>query len=315
MPTNSRFSLWCGAAGLVMLGLLGGLLWADIINTQTQSLDKTSTKPKPVTIVAAGDISCSPETPQKTFACRSDATADLISSLNPDAVLALGDIQYQNGELASFQAAYDKTWGVFKDKTYPVPGNHEYQTAGASGYYDYFGERAGERGKGYYSFKMGDWLVLALNSEIDVSAGGTQYAWLEQELKDNKSTCTLAYWHKPRFSTGGHSSDATYDAFWRLLYSHNADIILAGHSHGYERYVPQNPDGQPDPDKGIVQIVSGMGGSNSQKMTEPLSTLATRQNHAFGILKLDLFSKAANYEFVPIPGQQAFSDSGSIRCH
>src|SRR5688572_28158066 len=138
MPANSKFSLWCGASGLVLLGLLSGLLWANAVNTQPRSIYKTSTKPKPVTIVAAGDISCAPGTSQKTFACQSDASANLITSLNPDAVLALGDIQYQNGELASFQAAYDKTWGAFKDKTYPVPGNHEYQTADAAGYYDYF---------------------------------------------------------------------------------------------------------------------------------------------------------------------------------
>ena len=134
-------------------------------------------------------------------------------------------------------------------------------------------------------------------------------------LKDKKNTCTLAFWHKPRFSTGGHSDDVAYDALWRLLYSYDAELILNGHSHGYERYVPQNPDGASDPDKGIVEIVSGLGGRSSHRMKDPVKTLATRQSHAFGVLKLDLFPKAAHYEFVPIPGEQTFMDSGTITCH
>ena len=315
MPAKSKFSLWCVAAALLLLGLLGGLLLAGKLDTKPQSFTKTSSKPKSVTIVATGDISCAPDMPKSTFDCRSDDTATLITSLNPQAVLITGDIQYQKGTLEAFQAAYDKTWGVFKDKSYPVPGNHEYETEGAAGYYDYFGERAGERGKGYYSFNIGDWLVLALNSEIDVSAGSPQYAWAEQQLKDKKNTCTLAFWHKPRFSTGGHSDDVAYDALWRLLYSYDAELILNGHSHGYERYVPQNPDGASDPDKGIVEIVSGLGGRSSHRMKDPVKTLATRQSHAFGVLKLDLFPKAAHYEFVPIPGEQTFMDSGTITCH
>lgn len=315
MHAKPTVSLWLAVIGLLSAGLLGGILWAERIGINDQPVPQSNAEPKPVTVVAAGDISCAPETPTKTLACQSDATAKLIGSINPEAVLALGDIQYQNGELANFQAAYDKTWGVFKDKTYPVPGNHEYQTAGAAGYYDYFGERAHERDKGYYSFKLGDWLLLALNSEIDVSAGSPQYAWLEQELKNSKSACTLAYWHKPRFSTGGHPDDPTYDAFWRLLYEHGADLVLNGHSHAYERYVPQNPDGAADPEKGIVQIVSGMGGANSQKLAVPAAALATRQNHAFGVTKLDLFPKSARYQFVPIPGTQTFTDSGIISCH
>lgn len=301
--------------GLLLIGLTGGLFWANTI-TKTRAPESTSTTPtNPKTIVVAGDIACETGRVKSALECRHGDTAELAASLNPDAVLTVGDNQYPKGELKFYQESYDETWGKLKSITYPTPGNHEYYTADASGYYDYFGDRAGERGKGYYSYKIGDWLMLALNSEIDVSAGSPQLAWLEQELKSNKNTCSLAYWHKSRFSTSEHGDNPQYDALWKLLYANNVDVVANGHSHGYERFIPLNPDGNPDTNKGIVQFVSGMGGNFPQGLKSATSNLATRQNHAFGVLKLTLYPKSAHYEFVPIPSQQTFSDSGIVACH
>ena len=305
--------LGLAGAGLLFAGLLAGILWPT---GQPISPPAQQTRPAPPkTLVVAGDISCEQGSPKTTYNCRSDDTAALVTSIKPDAVLTVGDNQYPKGELVSYQQAYDKTWGAFKDSTYPTPGNHEYGTPEASGYFDYFGARAGEPGKGYYSYKIGDWLFVALNSEIAVSSGSEQLTWLEQELKNNPSTCTLAYWHKPRFSTGGHASDPTYDALWRVLYAQGVDIVVNGHSHNYERYLPQNPDGVYDPEKGITEFVSGMGGYGLEGLSTPLSNLVTRQNHAFGVLKLSLYPKSAHYQFVPIPGQQTFTDTGTVACH
>jgi hypothetical protein len=315
MQTRAKMLLWLGATGLLLLGVLAGLLLATIMHNPAQPQPTAAVKSIPKTIVIAGDIACAPGLPTTDFACRASDTAKLVTVLKPDAVLTAGDNQYPNGALSDLQANYDKTWGVFKDKTYPTPGNHDYGTTNASGYFDYFGSRAGEKGKGYYTYKIGDWQLFALNSEIDISKGSPQLIWLEQALDANKSTCSLAYWHKPRFSSGWHPSDSAYDAVWRLLYDHRVDVVVNGHSHAYERFLPQNPDGVYDHANGITQFVSGMGGKDSEKLDAPLPNLATRQNHAFGVLKLTLYPKYATYEFVPIPGQQTFVDSGVVSCH
>lgn len=299
---------------LVLAGLLGGLLWAHSLKPQSIS---TTQKPSisAKTVVVAGDIACEAGDLKTIFTCRQEDTANLIQSLKPDAVLTAGDNQYPKGSLASFQGSYDKSWGKFKDITYPTPGNHEYATAAAAGYFDYFGERAGERGKGYYAFSVGDWRLIALNSEIDVRAESEQLAWLKKELAGNKAACTLTYWHKPRFSTGSHAGDPAMGALWQVLYEHNVDIVVNGHSHDYERFIPQNPNGQHDAERGIVQFVSGMGGRVPSPMGETAPTLATRQNHAFGVLKLTLYPKSAAYEFVPISSLQMYADNGTIACH
>lgn len=301
-----------GLTGLSLIWLaLGVLLWTT--KTAAPQLEK-STAATQKTVVIAGDIACAPGRVKTEVSCRHDETASLITRLNPDAVLLAGDNQYPDGALEAYLASYDKTWGAFKDITYPVPGNHEYQTPNAAGYFDYFEKRAGERGKGYYSFKLGDWRFLALNSEIDVSADSAQLTWLKQELETNKQYCTLAYWHKPRFSAGGHDDDTAFDPLWRLLYQHGTDVIVNGHSHNYERFVQQNPDGRSDPKRGIVEFVSGMGGSHSQPLYTAPSTLAARQNHSFGVLRLTLFAKTVRYEFVPVD-TQAYSDTGILQCH
>lgn len=315
MQAKPRLILPLAAAAILLLGLLGGLWWAAGISqtppAQSDNVHKAAAK----TIVIAGDIACEPAGAKTTFNCRQDDTAALVKSLNPDAVLTAGDNQYPAGALANFQQGYDKSWGAFKDITYPVPGNHDYGTAAAAGYFDYFGSRAGETGKGYYTYKIGDWRIIALNSEIDISAKSDQLFWLGQVLQTYKSPCTLAYWHKPRFSSGWHASDPAYDAVWRMLYANGVDIVVNGHSHAYERFLPQNPDGAYDQARGMTEFVSGMGGEESEQLREPLPNLATRQNHAFGVLKLVLYPASAAYEFRSVPGQQTFVDSGTISCH
>jgi 3',5'-cyclic AMP phosphodiesterase CpdA len=306
--------VWVGGFGCLCLGLLIGIIWTGGL-MRSKQFGSPNPEPKPRVVVIAGDIACDTGEPKTVFSCRSDETASLVDSIKPDAVLTTGDNQYPNGALQSFQVGYDKTWGKFKDTTYPTPGNHDYATAGAAGYFDYFGGRAGEQGKGYYTFKVGSWRFFALNSEIDVSPTSPQLAWLKQELDNSRETCSLAYWHKPRFSSGWHPGDATYDAVWRLLYYRGVDIVVNGHSHDYERFLPQDPDGKYNPAKGITEFVSGMGGKSSEDLGSPLPNLATRQNHAFGVLKLTLHPNWAAYQFVPIPGQQTFSDSGTLTCH
>ncbi len=308
----------CVAAGcgLLLTGVLAGLLIADIAARQSNEPDvSTGQSARSYVVVAAGDIACDATQVVTQFACRQADTAALVKTINPDAVITLGDNQYPSGSAASYANSYDKAWGAFKDKTHPTPGNHDYGTSGAAGYYSYFGAQAGEAGKGYYSFKVGDWLFVALNSEIDISATSAQMTWLHQVLTADTSPCTAAYWHKPRFSSGGHASDVTFDALWRELYANKVDVVLNGHSHSYERFAPQNPDGAIDAKQGITQFVSGMGGYGVEPLQNPLPNTATRQNHAFGVLKLTLMADRMDYSFVAAPNTQQFRDAGTIYCH
>jgi acid phosphatase type 7 len=266
------------------------------------------------TIVAVGDIACPAGSAVTPVTCQQVATGQLAASLKPEAVLALGDLQYPTGTLNDFQNSYDKAWGALKSVTHPVPGNHEYITRNAAGYYDYFGSLAGEREKGYYSFDIGAWHIIALNSEIDVSDGSPQRLWLQLDLQKYKNPCTLAYWHKPRFSTGYHVSNDAYAGLWQDLYNARADIVLGGHSHGYERFVAQDPSGKADA-AGITEFVVGTGGASWETLRDKVPTLATRQATTFGVLKLTLNRDSANYSFMPIAGGPAFHDDGIVQCH
>jgi hypothetical protein len=304
-----------GALGLAATCLLIGILIGNVLNRPSSKTFQKKNNLPAKSIVLAGDIACDSGQTKSAYTCHDGDTAKLIASIKPQAVLTVGDNQYPNGALLSFQTAYDKTWGQFKNITHPVPGNHEYNTPGATGYFDYFGEQAGQRGQGYYTFTVGEWRFFALNSEIDTSDTSPQLNWLKQTLAANKNKCSLVYWHRPRFSGGGHASDPTYGALWRLLYANNVDVVVNGHSHAYERFAPQNPDGQPDPERGITELVSGMGGYAPEDLNNPLPNLVNRQNHAFGVLKLTLYPTYARYQFVSIPGVQTFVDSGSITCH
>ncbi len=228
-------------------------------------------------------------------------------------ILHVGDM-VDTGTLSEFTSCYDQTWGRHKAQHKPVPGNHEYGTAGASGYFTYFGALAGPAGLGYYSFDYGTWHVVALNSEIDHSATSTQVQWLKSDLTANKSACTLAFWHKPRFSSGMHGSYAEYDPFWQALYSANAEIVLNGDDHDYERFAPQNPSGQLDTARGIREYVIAMGGVPERAWGTLVANSEVRNNDTWGVMKFTLHPDSYDWKFLPVAGK-TFTDSGTTACH
>ena len=198
---------------------------------------------------------------------------------------------------------------------FPVPGNHEYMTAGASGYFNYFGDRAGTRGQGYYAYDVGAWRIIALNSEIDASASSAQVQWLKSELQNNPHNCTAAIWHRPLFNSGSNLESPDMRDFWRTLYQFNADLVINGHEHSYERFAPQDADGHADSARGIRQFTVGTGGVPlySPITVKPNSEVRSGQT-SFGVLKLTLSSTGYEWSFVPTD-LGGFTDSGSGTCH
>ncbi len=284
-------------------------------------------------IATAGDIACDPSNTDfnggsgTSGACRELYTSDLILNINPEAVLALGDTQYYCGGYQAFLQSYDPSWGRLKSITHPVVGNHEYLTsggtdcnsanAGAAGYFNYFGSSAGIQGEGYYSFDIGSWHIIALNSNCsDVGgcdASSPQGKWLENDLANHSNLCTLAFWHIPLFSSGGRAAQNSL-SFWQALYNHNADLILTGHDHIYERFAPQTPAGVADPINGIREFIVGTGGADHTTITTVAANSEVRNTDTFGVLKLTLHSTGYDWSFVPEPGF-TFTDSGTGFCH
>jgi hypothetical protein len=274
-------------------------------------------------IAAAGDIACDPASTSfnggngTTNNCRQKAVSDLFVGKNFTAVLALGDTQYQDGSLTKFQQSFDPSWGRAKSIIRPAVGNHEYLTAGASGYYNYFGDAAGDATKGYYSYDVGAWHIVALNSNCSqvggCGAGSAQEEWLKADLAAHPSMCTLAYWHHPRFSSGAHGSDTTYDAFWKDLYAAGAEIVLTGHDHVYERFAPQNANGAAD-SNGIQEFVVGTGGQSHSAFISIEPNSVVRNADTYGILQLTLHATSYDWQFIPEAGK-TFTDSGTMNCH
>lgn len=262
-------------------------------------------------LVGAGDIAD----------CRNltgaEATAKLLDKI-PGTVITVGDLAYPDGSKDNF-ACYDKTWGRARSRTRPSPGNHEFHAAGATPYFDYFGVLAGDPKTGYYSYDLGSWHIVVLNSECkDVggcAAGSPQERWLRADLASHPVACTLAYWHKPLFSSGSaHGNDLTMKPLWDALYEANADVVVNGHDHDYERFAPQTPDGAPDPGRGIREFVVGTGGKSHRPFSEPKTNSEVRDATAFGVLELRLQSKSYDWQFIPEEGK-TFTDSGSGACH
>jgi acid phosphatase type 7 len=277
-------------------------------------------------IAAAGDIGCDPNNPEHGTGdfCRQRETSDLLVGAGLAAVLPLGDIQYNSASLANIMAVYHPTWGRVKSISRPVLGNHE---GSGAGYFDYFNGPgamngpAGPRGKGYYSFDVGNWHLIALNSNCDrvpggCAAGSEQERWLRADLAAHPTGCTLAYWHQPRYSSG-HDGELghTVQAFWQALYDARAEVVLVAHSHHYERFAPLSAGGDVNQERGLRQFVVGTGGGF---FTGGLGTLIPHsevsQNDDFGVLKLELHQSSYDWRFVPIAGK-TFSDSGSGSCH
>lgn len=309
-------------AAAVVLGIAAvGAAAGDDVRTPPQRVEGPRVQgPR---IAAAGDIACAPES--SSFAggrgdglrCRQLATADLLVGRKYRAVLALGDLQYEDGWYTRFLSSYDRSWGRVKSITRPVAGNHEYETEGAAGYFRYFGTSAGAPGRGYYSFDVGRWHLIALNSNCPqvggCGAGSTQERWLRGDLARNRARCTLAYWHHPRFSSGHHGTDRTYDAFWDALYEAGADVVLVGHDHGYERFAPLSAAGTRDPMRGIRQFVVGTGGKSLRSFTRVQAHSESRDRSSLGVLELTLGAGAYAWRFRPAVG--TFSDGGSASCH
>jgi 3',5'-cyclic AMP phosphodiesterase CpdA len=271
---------------------------------------------KPAVVVAAGDIAV----------CRTEgdeATAKLVEGIEGATVLTLGDNAYPDGSAEDLEECYEPTWGQFKNRTKPVPGNHEYHTEGASAYFDYFGKAAGDPDEGYYSYELGSWHIVALNSncgeaEIRCSPSSTQVRWLEEDLAanaDEEGGCTLAYMHHPRFSSGEeHGSYETIEPMWEALYEAGAEVVLSGHEHNYERFAPQDPSGKADPERGIRQFVVGTGGGASDyPILEPLPNSEVQNDETYGVLKLTLRPKGYEWRYLSAEGGE-FTDSGSARC-
>lgn len=239
-------------------------------------------------------------------------TADLIAR-TPGTVLAVGDLAYPQGAPDEFQRCYGATWGRFKERTWPVPGNHEYRTAGASGYFDYFGSRAGEPGEGYYSVELGDWHIVALNSNIDAGPGSKQVEWLRRDLAKHRGVCTLAFFHHPRFSSGEHGDNERMAAVWKTLYDHGTSVVLSGHDHDYERLAPLDGSGRPDGKRGIRSFVVGSGGATLYGLPGRRAGSEVGNGITWGVLKLTLHPDSYDWEFLPVAGGQ-FHDVGSGRC-
>jgi hypothetical protein len=262
-------------------------------------------------LVGAGDIArCADLT-------GAQATAKLLDGI-PGTVFAAGDLALSDGTEGQFANCYDPTWGRQKTRTRPVPGNHDYGVKAAAPYFKYFGAAAGLPGKGYYSYDLGPWHVVALNSNCsDIGGcgpGSPEELWLRQDLAAHPAACTVAYWHHPFFSSGKtHGGDPEMKAFWTDLYSAHAEIVINGHDHDYERFAPQDPNGKADPARGIREFVVGTGGNNLRAFSDPAPNSEARFNETFGVLKLTLQAKSYEWQFIPVSGD--FTDKGSGTCH
>ena len=255
-------------------------------------------------LIGAGDIA----------ACGSkgtDATAKLLDSLQ-GTIFTAGDNAYPSGTASDFLNCYEPTWGRHKARTRPSPGNHDYDSAGALPYFDYFGESAGPPGRGYYSYREGNWQILSLNSNIPMEANSPQLQWLRKELTDGGARCSLAYWHHPRFSSGPHGDDRATRPLWEALYAAGAEIVIVGHDHLYERFAPQDPDGKLDAVRGIREFVVGTGGGEAMS-SGPVHANSDARLSTFGVLQLMLATDSYSWAFLDSTG--AAADTGAGLCH
>ncbi len=246
-----------------------------------------------------------------------EATAKLLDAI-PGTVFTAGDNAYEGGTAEQFAKCYAPTWGRHKARTRPSVGNHEFHSGGATPYFDYFGANAGDPKEGYYSYDLGAWHIIVLNSECaevgGCQAGSAEEKWLRSDLSAHPTVCTLAYWHKPLFSSGAkHGNDLEMKAFWQDLYNAHTTIVINGHDHDYERFAPQDPDGKSDPAKGIREFVVGTGGKNHRPFAKPEATSEVRNADTYGVLKLTLLPHGYSWEFIPETGK-TFRDSGTGSC-
>jgi len=246
-----------------------------------------------------------------------EATAKLLDVI-PGTVFTAGDNAYPDGTLEQYLNCYGPTWGRHKARTHPAAGNHEYHTPGAAGYFRYFGAAAGDPTKGYYSYDLGAWHIIVINSNCTFiggcQAGSPQEQWLEADLVAHPAPCTLAYWHHPRFSSGFHGNDTEMQPIWQALYTAGVDVVINGHSHMYERFAPQGPAGQADAQYGLREFVVGTGGDKLEPMRTVQPNSEVRNNSTHGVLKLTLHPSGYDWVFIPVAGA-SFTDVGQGTCH
>lgn len=317
---SRRLRLFVGGSALVIVALVANCGGTPTEPTPTEPSPAvpptvnpapgptpTPTPPPPPVVqqtavfVGAGDIGwCGSTAPR--------ATADLLDRTD-GVIFTTGDHAYPSGTEAQFRDCYDPAWGRLRGRTRPSPGNHDYETPGASPYYSYFGASAGPAGQGYYSYDLGAWHIVSLNS---ITASSAQARWLRQDLASVTAKCTLAYWHDPVFSSGPNGNQPQMREVWRILHEAGADVIVNGDDHLYERFAPQDPDGRREP-LGIRQFTVGTGGAplHAVQSIQPNSEI---RSSTFGVLRFTLKPDGYEWEFMPIPGE-SFRDSGAGECH
>jgi 3',5'-cyclic AMP phosphodiesterase CpdA len=258
-------------------------------------------------VAAAGDIS-----PRSLGHQR--GTARLVQRIDPAKVLALGDLQYPRGAYADFRNYYEPTWGRFKAKTLPTPGNHEYVTPNAAGYFRYFGDAARPHRHSYYTTKVGAWRVISLDSNIQHDESSAQVRWLKRILAANEQKCTLAFWHHPRFNSGlEHGNNVSVRPLWRALYAARADLVLNGHEHVYERFARQTPAAVQDP-QGIREFVAGTGGAENYEFGPVEPNSQARVAGRNGVLRLVLRPTSYSWRFVA-SNDDVLDHGGPVTCH
>jgi calcineurin-like phosphoesterase family protein len=243
-------------------------------------------------------------------------TAALIKGLLPvDDLIVQGDLAYESGTATEFRDCYEPTWGQFKAFSHPAPGNHEYLSPGAAPYYAYWGTRAGPAGKGYYTYELGAWHIVSLNSEVDVAAAGEQAAWLRADLALHPTRCAIAFWHRPRWSNDLTQGDTpSLTDLYNILYDGGVDVLLQAHAHAYERWLELAPDGGVQPGRGIRNFVLGTGGGDAQSLGPLRPGEEISQENVLGVLRMTLSSEGYAWQFMPTLSS-TFTDSGTGTCH
>lgn len=286
-------------------------------SAQTPSASPSGAAPTPsasagpvAVLVGAGDIG-------DCAVAEDSMTADLLDGIE-GTVFTTGDNAYESGTAADFANCYADSWGRHKDRTRPSTGNHDWRTGNLDGYFGYFGDAArGPDRRSWYSYDLGTWHVVVLDSECDRNGGcdadSPQGRWLAADLAASDASCTVAIWHKSRFSSGRHGNDHSVAPFWTASYDAGVDVVINGHDHDYERFAPQDPDGNEDRQRGIRQFVVGTGGTPLRRFDSPVANSELRAALTHGVLKLTLGSGSYDWEFIPVSGD--FSDSGTASCH
>lgn len=261
-------------------------------------------------MIAVGDIAA-------CYSTGDEQVAAMVANM-PGTIATLGDTVYTFGYLGDYFRCFQPSWGPLKSRIRPAIGNHEYLWKGGSPFFNYFRSAAGPRHRGYYSYDLGSWHIVVINSNCakigGCGPGSPQYSWLRRDLRLNRGRCSLAYWHHPRYSIGRMGPYAGMKPVWNLLYRYGTEAVLTGHDHNYQRYTPIGDAGVRDTRRGIREFVVGTGGASKQAITRYSSYVEASQDDYYGVLKLDLYKSHFSWEFVSTP-DGAYSDSGEDRCH